>query len=104
MKKIKLIKWSVELSYKNTFVFTFLSDAASFIATAVQNAEDPEDVISFRLVPYVEYKEEAEPIFCDTDSITEADRMKFKQLLNEEYATTDNSDKEVIENEDVHQD
>lgn len=78
MKKIKSIKWSVELSYKDTFVFMSLTDAAVFIDTAVRNAEDPEDVISFRLVPYVEYEEEPD-----------------KEVID---------DKEVIENEDVPQD
>ena len=72
MKKIESIKWSVELSYKNTFVFQSIHQASDFLDLAVIFAEDPEDITSFRLVPYVEYEEESE--------------------------------KEVIENKDVHQD
>lgn len=85
MKKIKSIKWSVELSYRDTFVFVSITDAAAFIATAAHNAEDPEGVTSFRLVPYIEYEEEVEPIYCETDSLKEADKIKMKQLLNEKY-------------------
>ena len=78
MKKIKSIKWSVELSYKNTFVCPSINHAAYFMEKAVAYAEDPEDILNFRLVPYIEYEEEPE-----------------KEMID--Y-------KEVIENEDVHQD
>lgn len=103
MKKIKSIKWSVELSDRNTFIFHSVNLAANFMEEAASYAEDPEDILNFRLIPYVEYEEEVEPIYCDTDSLTEVDRMKFKQMLNEKYGRAC-ADKEVIENEDVHQD
>ena len=67
MKKIKLIKWSVELSYRDTFIFESVGDAAAFIAEAAHHTEDPDDVSSFRLVPYVEYEEEIERSCCDAD-------------------------------------
>ena len=105
MKKIKSIKYRVELSYKNAFIFDEIGEADAFISRAVRHAEDPEGVERFfELYPIVEYEEEVEPIYCDTDQITEVDRMKFKQMLNENYGVA-SADKEVIENnEDVHQD
>ena len=60
MKKIKSIKWSVELSYRNTFIFQSINQAADFMSTACIYAEDPEDVLNFRLIPYVEYEEDEE--------------------------------------------
>lgn len=60
MKKIKSIKWSVELSYRNSFVFRSINDAADFMVTASVYAENPDDVLNFRLVPYVEYEETEE--------------------------------------------
>lgn len=93
MKKIKSLKWSVKLSYRNTFVFRSLDDAKDFMLTAVLYSEDPEDVLNFRLIPYVEYEEEVQPIYCDTDSLKEADKMKIKQIMNEHYVVV-SSDKE----------
>ena len=58
MKKIKSLKWSVELSYRDTFVFQSIHQAADFIDTAASNAEDPDDIL--RLKPYIEYEEEQE--------------------------------------------
>lgn len=60
MKKIKSIKWSVELSYRNSFIFQSINQAANFMSTAVSHPEDPEDILNFRLIPYVEYEEEEE--------------------------------------------
>lgn len=103
MKKIKSIKYRVELSYKNTFIFDDIGNAFAFTANAVRHVEDPEDIERFEISPIVEYEEEVEPIYCDTDSLKESDKMKMKLQLNEEYGRAC-SDKEVIENEDVHQD
>lgn len=85
MQKIKSIKWSVELSYRDTFVFQSITQAANFMADAVRAAENPEDVISYRLVPYIEYEEETEIIYCDTDSISEADKNAIKEIMNEKF-------------------
>ena len=60
MKKIKSLKWSVELSYRDTFVFQSIHQAADFIDTAASNAEDPDDILRFELKPYIEYEEEQE--------------------------------------------
>ena len=46
MKKIKSLKWSVELSYRDTFVFGHIYEAAGFIKTAVEKAEDPDDILN----------------------------------------------------------
>lgn len=59
MKKIKSIKWSVELSHRN-FVFQSIHQAADFISIAACNTEDPDDILNFRLIPYVEYEEDKE--------------------------------------------
>lgn len=85
MKKIKSIKYRVELSYKNTFIFDDMGNASAFMSNAVKHTEDPEDVERFEISPIVEYEEEVEPIYCDTGSLTEADKMKMKQQLNEVY-------------------
>lgn len=74
MKKIKSIMWSVELSYRDTFVFQSIVQASNFMATAVEGTEDPDDILNYRLIPYVEYEEEVEPIYCDADSLKEADK------------------------------
>lgn len=104
MKKIKSVKHEVKLSYRNSFVFDTIEEACTFMKMAVRHVEDPEDIQSFEISPIVEFEEEVEPIYCDTDSLKEADKMKMKQLLNAEYGVA-SSDKEVIENnEDVHQD
>lgn len=42
--------------------------------------------------------EEVKPIYCDTDSLKEADKMKIKQILNEQCGVV-SLDKE--ENKDV---
>lgn len=60
MKKIKSLKWSVELSYRDTFVFQSIDDAKNFMLTASIYAEDPEDILNYRLIPYVEFEEDEE--------------------------------------------
>lgn len=74
MKKIKRIKYKVELSYRHTFIFNTIGEAGTFMKMAVEHAEDPEDIERFEIETIVEYKEEFEPIYCDTDRITEADK------------------------------
>ena len=98
MKKIKSIKYKVELSYKNTFIFDDMGNASAFMSNAVKHSEYPEDVERFEISPIVEYEEEVEPIYCDIDSLKEADKIKIKQRLNEEFGVA-SSDKE--ENKDV---
>ena len=73
MKKIKSIKWSVELSYRNTFVFQSITQAADFMVAATRSAEDPDDILNFRLIPYVEYEEESEEVPDISEPITESD-------------------------------
>lgn len=94
MKKIKSIRYRVELSYKNTFIFDEISEAAGFITRAVRHAEDPEDIERFEISPIVEYEEEADPIYYDTDSIKEADKMEIKQKLNSEFGVAASKEEE----------
>lgn len=92
MKKIKSIKYQVKLSYRNTFIFDDIDGASYFMSLAVKHAEDHQDIDCFELLPIVEYEEEVVPIYCDTDSLKEADKMKIKQQLNEEFGVA-SSDK-----------
>lgn len=85
MKKIKNVKYRVELSYKNSFVFNELSHAGYFMRMAVTHAEDPEDIERFEISPIVEYEDETEPVIYFDDNITEADKMEIKQKLNSEF-------------------
>lgn len=94
MKKIKSIKYRVELSYKNTFIFDDMGNASVFMSNAVKHTEDPEDVERFEISPIVEYEEEAEPIYCDTDSLKEADKMEIKQKLNSEFGVAASMEEE----------
>lgn len=96
MKKIKNIKYRVELSYKNSFVFDELAHASHFMGTAVAHAEDPEDVERFEISPIVEYEEEAEPIYCDTDSLKEADKNGDQQKLNSEFGVAASKEEENV--------
>lgn len=67
MKKIKSVKHEVKLSYRNSFVFDTLEEACAFMKLAVQYAENPEDIESFEISPIVEFEEESETTYCETD-------------------------------------
>lgn len=93
MKKIKSVKYRVSLSYRNSFVFDDLVDACRFMMTATEHPEDPEDVIRFEIGTIVEY-EETKPIYSDTVSIKEADKMEIKQKLNSEFGVAASTEEE----------
>lgn len=93
MKKIKTVKYRVSLSYRNVFVFDELVHASHFMGIAVAHAEDPEDIERFEIETIVEY-EETEPIYSDTDSIKEADKMEIKQKLNSEFGVAASTEEE----------
>ena len=75
MKKIKSIKWNVEFSYRNSFIFSNISDAAAFINIATRHTEDQDDILNFRLIPYIEYEEEGEQSCCDKEEVIENENV-----------------------------